>query len=220
MARSKRQLENQMRVVVVAAVAREFRRAAIIEKIVSIAKSKGMVASGALTNPSKSGALMPTADDRWLVKKDSVRVVIGSYENNVPDGIKIFTNIEYGLGRNHQYYSVLWEKTPKKAWKPNIGRLARWVKLKMAQGETFWVGKEKRNAEEKDALRIAMAISRSHQRRGIKKRNNFLSPFTYKNRGVDATLRRGIIKASDRIVELYGETVIEQVDRTLLNIFQ
>lgn len=208
MARSKKQLENQMRLVVVAAVAKEFRKSAIIAKIVSIAKSKGMVATGKLTNPESSNSLMPNRDDRWLLKKNSIKVVIGSYRNNVPQSIKIMTNIEYGLGPDSQYYSVLWEKSKKKKWYPKIDPIQSWVMKKGISNDV------------QESRRIAFRIAKSMGKNGIKKRTNFLNPFEYKDKGVDATLRRGINNAAARIIDLYGETIIEAIDTSLLKVFK
>lgn len=208
MARSKKQLENQMKLVAVAAVAKEFRKSAIIKKIVEIAKAKGMVASGKLTNPKSSKSLMPESDDKWLVKKNSIRVVIGSYENNVPSNIKIYTNIEYGLGKDHQYYSVLWERSKKKKWYPRIDPIQKWV---MQKGIS---------TDAKEARGIAFAIAKSMRKNGIKKRTNFLNPFEYKDKGFEATLRRGINKAANRMIELYGEALIEAIDTSLLKVFR
>lgn len=208
MARSKKQLENQMRLVVVAAVAKEFRKSAIISTIVKIAKSKDMVATGKLTNPESSNSLVPNRDDRWLVKKDSIRVVIGSYRNNVPQSIKIMTNIQYGLGPDSQYYSVLWEKSKKKKWYPKIDPIQSWVMKKGISSDV------------KESRRIAFRIAKSMGKKGIKKRTNFLNPFEYKDKGFDATLQRGINKAAARMIDLYGETLIEAIDTSLLKIFK
>lgn len=208
MARSKKQLENQMRLVAVAAVAKEFRKSAIIAKIISIAKSKGMVATGKLTNPKSSKSLMPESDDRWLVKKDSIRVVIGSYKNNIPESVKIITNIEYGLGPDHQYYSVLWEKSKKKKWYPKIDPIQSWVMKKGISSDI------------RESRRIAFRIAKSMGKNGIKKRTNFLNPFEYKDKGFDATLQRGINNAAARMIDLYGETLIEAIDTSLLKVFK
>lgn len=208
MARSKKQLENQMRLVVVAAVAKEFRKSAIISTIVKIAKSKDMVATGKLTNPESSNSLVPNRDDRWLVKKDSIKVVIGSYRNNIPQSVKIMTNIQYGLGPDSQYYSVLWEKSKKKKWYPKIDPIQSWVMKKGISSDV------------KESRRIAFRIAKSMGKKGIKKRTNFLNPFEYKDKGFDATLQRGINKAAARMIDLYGETLIEAIDTSLLKVFK
>ena len=77
MAFSKRQYENFIRTIVVAAVAKEFRRAKIVEGIVKRAKADGKVATGGLIRPDVTGSIIPTRDDRWLLDKKSVQVNVG-----------------------------------------------------------------------------------------------------------------------------------------------
>ena len=76
---SKKQFENRVKVITVAAVGKEFKKAKIIERIIKAAKAKGHVATGKLTNPKKSRSITPFSDDRWLIRKDAVKVSAQSY---------------------------------------------------------------------------------------------------------------------------------------------
>ena len=65
---------------------------------------------------------------------------------------------------------------------------------------------------------MAWAISRSIAKKGIKK-TNIANPFFYKRTGYDATVQRGIDNASSRIVDLYGDILVEGIDESITNIF-
>ncbi len=135
--RSPKQLEGDIRLVVVAAIAKEFRKSAIIARVISNIKSQGMVVRGGLANPKKSKSLIPTSDDRWLVNKDSVRVSVVTNSKGVVRDIFVRLNIEYGVNPKSDYY-YLAEGTKRKKWSPNGNRIKKWVQDRMAKGDSFY----------------------------------------------------------------------------------
>jgi hypothetical protein len=202
MPRSPKQMSNDIRLIVVASLAKEFRKSKIITKIINIAKSRNMVASGNLVNPKKSNSILPVSDDRWLVDRNSVKVILSTTGTGLPSSIKIMLSPKYGLDDK---YLALASQTPKKAWFPNVYRIQDWVEKKgIASG--------------KDAKSVGWAIAKSIAKKGIKK-TNIANPFFYKKTGYDATAQRGINNASSRIVELYGEFAVEYIDESITNIF-
>ena len=195
-------MSNDIRLVVVASLSKEFRKSQIIKKIIKIAKSRNMVASGNLVNPSKSGSILPVSDDRWLIDRNSVRVVVGNIINGIPSSVTIKVAPKYGIADK---YLALTSQTPKKTWFPNVHRIQKWVEQKgIATG--------------KEAQNVGWAIAKSIAKKGIKK-TNLANPFFYKRTGYDATAQRGIDNASSRIVELYGEVAVEYIDESITNIF-
>jgi hypothetical protein len=202
MPRSPKQISNDIRLVVVAALAKEFRKSQIVSKIVKIAKSKNMIASGDLSNPKKSNSIIPVSDDRWLVDRNSVRVILGDFKDGLPSSVKIRIAPKYGLADK---YLALASQTPNKRWFPNVMRIQDWVEQKgIASGS--------------EAKSVAWAISKSMAKKGIKK-TNIANPFFYKRTGYEATVQRGIDNASSRIVDLYGDVLVEGIDESITNIF-
>jgi hypothetical protein len=211
--RSPKQLEGDIRLVVVAAIAKEFRKSAIIARVISNIKSQGMVVRGGLANPKKSKSLIPTSDDRWLVNKDSVRVSVVTNSKGVVRDIFVRLNIEYGVNPKSDYY-YLAEGTKRKKWSPNGNRIKKWVQDRMAKGDSFYTydskGKKKR-ATSKDIKKISYLIARSLKKKGLRKRS-FANPFEYKRNGVEATLRKAKRNYEGRIYEkylIYSSSIIE-----------
>ena len=211
--RSPKQLEGDIRLVVVAAIAKEFRKSAIIARIISNIKSQGMVVRGGLANPKKSKSLIPTSDDRWLVNKDSVRVSVVTNSKGVVRDIFVRLNIEYGVNPKSDYY-YLAEGTKKKKWSPNGNRIKKWVQDRMAKGDSFYTYDSKGNKKKatiKDVKKISYLIARSLKKKGLRKRS-FANPFEYKKNGVEATLRKAKRSYEGRIYEkylIYSSSIIE-----------
>ena len=89
MARSSKQIAVTARVIMVSALAKEFRKSQIIKKIIAIAKDKNMISTGDLINPKKSGSITPDSDDRWFEKPESIRVFVGPIINGVPSFLRV-----------------------------------------------------------------------------------------------------------------------------------
>jgi hypothetical protein len=85
----------------------------------------------------------------------------------------------------------------------------------MVRGSRFTI--DGRTATQKDSNRLGFLIARKIGDKGMRK-TNFANPIKYKRTGVDATVQRGINNAMERLTELYGVLVFEQVDLTMQNI--
>ena len=199
------QFNNRIKVMVVAIVAKEFRKAKIIERIVDKAKQEGHVASGKLTNPQKSRSLTPFSDDRWLIRKDAVKIS----SQALPSGEFAVTNVtvrvRYGL--NGKYQNLSERFASGKTWFPPPVAIAQWIKRKKQQGQFTDVA-------EKDIKKVAFAIARSQEAKGIKK-TKFANAFFHKQTGVKATLARGINKAIDRLDAVYGASITNVLQKII-----
>ena len=122
--RSPKQLEGDIRLVVVAAVAKEFRKSSIIARIIANIRNQNMVVRGGLANPKKSNSLIPNGDDQWLVNKDSVKVRVVADTQGVVRDIYVSVNIRYGVNPQSEYY-YLAEGTKNKKWSPNGNRIKK-----------------------------------------------------------------------------------------------
>lgn len=202
MARSPKQIANSMRVIAVAALAKEFRKSMIIERIKAIAKNKGMVYTGELAS---KGLLKYVQDDNsWLINRNSVIVSLGPIEGGVPSSVLISVNLSKEVEIKEKYF-YLTEYSDNKRWMPNVDRIAAWVRGKGIE------------SGEKEVKRAAWAIAKHISKKGIKK-TNVANPLKYKRTGVDATINRGLDNAADRISELYGVLVVDAIVETFDNL--
>jgi hypothetical protein len=211
---TRKQYENQIRLIAVSETIKAFRKSAIIDAIVKIAKQKNHIASGKLINPLESNSITPNADDRWLVRKNKRAIIVRVYKivQGVPSSVRIKTQLKYGV--DEKYYQLT-THSPKKKWFPSkdgISRLEDWIKQKSARGMSFTLpsrGKGRKNDKERmdpsnaiDVGRVAFAIAKGIKKNGIKNKSNFFNPFIYKNTGVVATLKKAEIKINDRLTDL------------------
>ena len=115
---TRKQYENQIRLIAVSETSRAFRKSAIIKTIVKIAKQKNHIASGQLVNPSESNSITPNADDQWLVRGNRKAVIVRVYsvKQGVPSSIRIKTQLKYGV--DERYYQLTTD-SKKKKWFPN-----------------------------------------------------------------------------------------------------
>lgn len=219
MAFSESQYKNFIKVIVVAAVAKEFRRSAIIKKIVQKIKSEGLVATGELSNPQLTGSIIPSRDDKFLVEKGGVFVkAVSIGPNKTPVATEIRVKIRYGLGEEKYFY--LTHFSPDKKWFPNVDNIAKWIKVKKARGKSFTItrnGIEREAKKDWEIKSVAYIIARTISKNGIDKRD-FLKPFEDKNTGVDASLRRAQNKITERLFELYGTTFVQIQNDVIGNI--
>jgi hypothetical protein len=219
MAFSEGQYKNFIKVIVVAAVAKEFRKSAIIKKIVKKIKSQGIVATGELSNPQLTGSILPSRDDRFLVEKGGVVVKTAKIgPKGTPVATEIAVKIRYGLAEEKYFY--LTHFSPDKKWFPSIDNIAKWIKVKKARGKSFTITKKgiKREAKKDWEIKsVAYLIARSISKNGIDKRD-FLKPFEDKNTGVNASLRRAQNKITERLFELYGTTLVQVQNDVIGNI--
>ncbi len=219
MAFSEGQYKNFIKVIVVAAVAKEFRKSAIIKKVVQKIKSQGLVATGELSNPQLTGSILPSRDDKFLVEKGGVIVKTAKIgPKGTPVATEIVVKIRYGL--NEEKYFYLTKGSPDKKWFPNIDRVAEWIKVKQSRGNSFTItkkGVKKEAKTDSERRSVAYIIARSISRSGIDKKD-FLSPFEDKSTGVDASLSRAEIKITNRLIELYSTTFVDIQNDVIRNI--
>jgi|TARA_B110000908_G_scaffold4420_1_gene5724 hypothetical protein len=202
MARSSKQIAVTARVIMISALAKEFRKSEIIKKIIAIARDKNMISTGDLINPKKSGSITPDSDDRWFEKPESLKVFVGPIVNGIPSFLRVFVAPEYGVDFKYYY---LTQKSPKKKWFPNVRAIESWVR-------------RKRIGELTESKKIAWAISKSIEKKGIRK-TNLANPFLYKRTGVKPTIERGVNKGMIRVSELYQPMIADYIDNTFSNIF-
>lgn len=203
MARSPSQIALTARVIMIASLTKEFRKSAIISKIISIAKNKGMEVTGDLANPKGSGSITPSSDDRWFIKRESLQVFVGPIAFGVPSYIRFKIAPNYEISKKYFY---LTEQSDNKKWFPNVNRIKEWVRKKGI-------------ANSAETSKVAWAIAKSIAKKGIKK-TNLANPFFYKNTGVSATIERGARRGMARVSELYRPLIIQQVDKSFSNIFE
>lgn len=224
---TRRQYENQIRLIAVSETSKAFRKSAIIDAIIKIAKEKNHIASGNLINPLESNSITPNADDRWLVRKKGRAIMVRVYKvvQGVPASIRIKTKVQYGV--DEKYYQLT-THSPKNKWFPNedgISRLEDWIKQKSARGMSFTLpnrGKGRKNDRKRmdpsnpvDVGRVAFAIANGIKKNGIKNRSNFFNPFEYKRTGVAATLNKAELKINDRLTDLFISEGTISVDRLI-----
>lgn len=202
---TKRQFANIVKVIVVAAVAKEFRKAKIIDRIVKAAKQKGHVASGQLTNPKSSRSLTPFSDDRWLIRKDAVKVSVQTLPSQQYIVRNLTVRVRYGL--NFKYQNLSEAFSNKRKWFPPVNAIANWIRSKQAHGQFTDVSPQ-------NVKRVAFAIARKQEQKGIKA-TKFANPFFNKQTGVEPTLQRGIGKATEKLDRMYATSVERSIARTI-----
>lgn len=216
MAFSKRQYENFIRTIVVAAVAKEFRRAKIVEGIVKRAKADGKVATGGLIRPDVTGSIIPTRDDRWLLDKKSVQVNVGRVVYNVPLKISVELNIEYGTDPDYVFTRSDTDAQWPRGTFPDVNKIKTWIVAKTSRGLLNFKYRNKPLdvSNEKQIERVAYVVGRSISRKGVnrKYKSDYFKPV--KNQ-VQKVLEAGISKASDRIIEKYQEELYSSVINTI-----
>lgn len=212
MARTKRQYENEIRTIVVAKVANEFRRAKLVSQVISNAKNNGQVVTGGLISPDTSGSIFPSADDKWLINRDSVSVEVGSIDKltKLPLEVRVEVDIEYGL--NYKYWWLSTE-SGQKSWKPDGWKIENWVENKMRKGKQFYIinpNGTRRPAQQNamDRNRVSYMVFRKISEKGIDK-TNLTDPFVKGNNNAANVARRGFDKAIERIGELYDTYIVD-----------
>lgn len=220
MAFSKRQYENFIRVIVVAAIAKEFRKAKIIESAVKKAITDGKVATGGLIRPDVTGSMIPSRDDRWLIKKEAVQVNVGSVVYNTPLRVSVNIQLEYGTDENYIYTRRELNAKWPLGKLPNVNRIKTWIIAKSSRGMINFTyrGKPLDTSNDKQVTRMAFTIRRSIGRKGIKEKykSNYFEKVGDK---AEKAVQAGLRKASDRIVEKYQQEIfrssVEMIDKNI-----
>lgn len=220
MAFSKKQYENFVRTITVAAVAKQFKKAKIVERLVKRAISDGKIATGGLSRPDLTNSVIPTRDDRWLLSKDSVIINIGKVDEGLPKSISVELNVSFGTDPDYAFTRKdINADYPLKF--PNINRIKTWIKAKSDRGLMSFSYKNKPADlnNEKVVNRIAYLISRKIKKEGIsqKYKSNYFKPVKDE---VQKSLDKAIFNASKRVIEKYEEdfynSVINIIDKNIL----
>jgi hypothetical protein len=217
MALTAKQYQNLIKVIMVAAVAKEFRKASIIKKIIANAKSENHIATGALIRPDVTGSMTPSSDDKWISEADKgISVTVGNVEYGIPSDVKIRIELGYGLDFRYNFLSA---NTDQKERGPKKGVIRKWVQIKAERGHSWeYKGKTVNSSDKTKLDQVAFLISRSISRNGIKK-TKLADPFKDKSNGVDATLRKGFLKGVERVTERFGVQTYKSVVEALEAIF-
>lgn len=212
MAFSKRQYENFIRTIIVASVAKEFRRAKIIDGVIKRAKNDKKVATGGLIRPDVTGSIIPSRDDRWLLNKDSVIVNVGTLKNGLPTKIQVTLNIEYGTDGDYVFTRKDLNAKWPKGKMPNVNRIKFWLRAKTSRGllNFKYRGVPLDPSNEVHLDRAAYVVARSIARKGIKEeyKSNYFKDVGKK---VKKTVDLGVSKASGRIIEKYQEELYDSI---------
>lgn len=230
---SLKQIQNNLKTVVVFAVIKQFRKASIIESVISAAKSNDLIATGQLINPMESGSIIPSADDRWLVPRKSTKKIVSvrvygsridQFASILPSSVKIKINLgDYGLSPR---YKTLATNAPEGPYVKNffasdkgdmIDRIMAWMDAKMDRGHMFYYtdndGNQRplKKSDEINKPRAAFPIMRKISREGPNK-VDFASAFNK----VESVLR----KSSQKIEEAtYFDVISPALRKSIENIF-
>ena len=199
------QFRNKVKVIAVAKIGAAFKKARIIERIISSAKANGHEATGKLVNPKQSRSLTPFADDRWLIRKDAVRVKVIELPSKQFAVSDITVKIRYGLNGKYQNLSSAF--SAKKAWMPPVNAIANWIRAKQGRGQF-------QDVKEKNIRRVAFGIALKINKRGIKQ-TSFANHFFNKTNGVQATLNKGIKNTTKRLDTLYATSVERSITKMM-----
>ncbi len=223
--KSRKQYENQIRLIVVAETIKEFKKSAIIKSIVDNAKSLNLIASERLVNPSWSKSITPASDDRWLIPGKRKAVIVRVYNNKsgIPSTIRIVTQITGGYV-DRRYYQLTDESKGKKfgVSEEGVERIKNWIKQKAARGKTWKLKKGNKirvaNVNKPaDIQKLAFFIARKIRKKGITS-TGFTNPFKDSRKGITPTLDRAEIRINKRLTDLFADETVINVDRLMLRI--
>ena len=187
MALSRKQIQNRVRLIVVAEYSKAFKKAKIIEKVIARTKQQGRVASGNILNPEESESLMPSRDDLFLTKLKSskfklrsvvpVSVRIYKVYKGMPVDLKVRIQVPGSLSPQYSQISSI-ATNIKKNFNVNesgIDSIKNWIKQKMSRGVTFNIPKSSNGKnrgklssnDEVNIARLAFGIASSIRDRGL-----------------------------------------------------
>lgn len=219
MAFSEAQYKNFIKVIAVSAVAKEFRKSAIMKKIEANIRRDNLIATSRLVRFKSSKSIIPTSDDRWLVDEGNIKIKTVELGPKLrPVLVSLDIKIRYGLTEEKYFY--LTSGSPNRKWFPNVDRIADWIKIKQAKGKSFTITKRGVTREARkdwEIKSVAYVIARGISQNGIKKRD-FLEPFKNKRFGVEASLSRANEKIVERLSELYGTTFVDIQNDIISNV--
>lgn len=219
MAFSEAQYKNFIKVIVVAAVVKEFRKSAIMERIYRNIKEQNLVATGELLTFRLTKSIVPSRTDRFFAEGSDIVIKTAKIgPNKTPVAVEIKVKMRYGL--NEEKYFYLTKDSPNKKWFPNLGNIAEWVRVKKQRGNSFTITKNgiQREANKDWEIKsVAFLVARKIARKGLDKKD-FLEPFENKTYGVEASLTRAYKKIEERLFDLYGTTFLDIEEDLISNL--
>ena len=227
-----KQIQNNIRTIVVFATIKQFQKAAIISSIINSAKANDLIATGQLISPETSDSIIPSADDRWLVPRKSFKKIISvrvygsklSSGDFFPSSVYIKVNLgDYGLAPKYKDLALNAPDGPyidnyfKREQGDMIDRIEQWIEDKMDRGYSFYYQDRKGNkvplrlGDKINTARAAFPIMRKISQQGPDK-VDFARAFNK----VEATLQ----KASQQIEEAtYTSVISKSLRRSIETIF-
>ena len=219
---SEAQYRNIIKVIVVAAISKQFRRAKIVERVVRMIKRDKLVATKELSTPKLTGSILPSSDDRFMINKNSVVVDIlrlSQYGKQYPMVANITVNIRYGL--DEPKYAMLVSGTPYRETGVPKSALQKWISVKKNQRSQFrnrrgfYVqdkGKDGKRSiipydEGKEWHRNQLEYILNMSIKYSEFKSDFLKPFDDEKRGVQASVNKAIPTIENRLDELYGTQI-------------
>ena len=228
---SLKQIQNNVKTIVVFAVVKQFQKAAIIESVIQSIKANDLIATGQLVSPETSGSIIPSADDRWLVPRKNIKKIVSVrvYGSKLSDGtvfpssVKIKVNLgNYGLAAKYKNLAFNAPEGPyddsfSKDTGYMIDRIEAWIENKMDRGYSFYYLDNKGNqrplvqGDRINRTRAAYPIMRKLSKEGPEK-VDFASAFNK----VEGVLRT----ASEKIEEAtYFDVISPALRKSIENIF-
>ena len=196
------QFRNRVKTIVVAKVSTEFRRAGIVKRIIANAKNEGHISKGNLTNPQRTRSITPFSDDRWLIRKDAVKISVVELPSQQFMVSNITITLRYGVNNK---YKALAHYEPKVFVRPSTDVISNWIRNKQQNGT--WKGEY---VPENRIKSVSFAIARHMKNNGIKK-SNFTKPFFDRRTGVRPTLAKAMAKVATRLDSLYAQALQRSV---------
>ena len=228
---SLKQIQNNVKTIVVFAVVKQFQKAAIIESVIQSIKANDLIATGQLASPETSGSIIPSADDRWLVPRKKIKKIVSVrvYGSRLGDGtifpasVNIKINLgNYGLAAKYKNLAFNAPEGPyddsfSKDTGYMIDRIEAWIENKMDRGYSFYYLDNKGNqrplvqGDRINRTRAAYPIMRKLSKEGPEK-VDFASAFNK----VEGVLRA----ASEKIEEAtYFDVISPALRKSIENIF-
>jgi len=187
MALSRKQIQNRVRLIVVAEYSKAFKKAKIIEKVIARTRQQGKVASGNILNPEESESLIPSRDDLFLTKLKSskfklrsivpVSVRIYKVYKEMPVDLKVRIQVPGSLSQQYSQISsiAINEKNNWQVSESGIDSIKNWVKQKISRGVVFSIpkssnGKNRGSLSSNDEMniaRLAFGIAKKISERGL-----------------------------------------------------
>lgn len=219
MAFSEAQYKNFIKVIVVAAVVKEFRKSAIMERIYKNIKEENLVATGELLTFRLTKSIVPSRTDRFFAEGSDIIIKTAKIgPKKTPVAVEIKVKMRYGL--NEEKYFYLTKDSPNKKWFPNLDNIAEWVRVKKQRGNSFTItrnGIQREANKDWEIKSVAFLVARKIARKGLDKKD-FLEPFENKTYGVEASLTRAYKKIEERLFDLYGTTFLDIEEDLISNL--